>query len=128
MFQMLPKASYIVHAPENHGSSARIPLYTTVSAQRHLTSQPTQAFSSVGCICFYPINAHIPRLLNSLVLPAYLHLMCPSSLSSHSAILLTEPHPVFLLLPIYTGITLQALLTRQQSKKIINLGTAFISY
>lgn len=116
VFQMVPKAPYIVHAPENQGSSARIPLHTTVSSQKHLTSLPTQAFSSVGCICIYPINTHIPSLLNSLVLPAYPHLMCPSSLSSHSAILLVEPHPILLLLPIFTGIMLQVVLTRQQNK------------
>lgn len=110
VFQMLPKVSYIVHAPENQGHSAGIPLDATLSAKRHLNSLRTQAFSSAGCICVYPNNAYISYLLNPLVLIVYLPLMCSSSLTSHRGILLAEPHPIFLLLPIFM---FQALLTNQ---------------
>lgn len=124
MFQIFPKVPYIVHASENQGSSARIPPDTTLSTQRHLNSLSTQAFSSAGCICVRSVNAYIPCLLNPFILTVYLLMMC-SSLTSQSGILLAEPHPILLLLPIFM---LQALQTNQWNKKLINLGASFISF
>lgn len=84
---MFPKVPYIVHAPENQGSSARMPPDTTLSAQKHLNSLPTQAFLSAGCIHVYPFNTYIPCLLNPLILTVYLHSMC-------SCVPLLLPHRV----------------------------------